>query len=196
MTPTSEKAKREPWVWIFAATGGMLLIALGIFVWSVFQSAREGGRVTTIIPTTAVAGSRQQYEILGRFNPPAYTVARNNAAEPPDFEDAMRHYSNRDYAGALSRLEAAVKTHPDLLVARLYLGICRLYNGNRDGGVEALRGVVAEGNTPYVEQARFYLAKGLIGSGDAAGARHQLDELIAMHGEMAQQAEALLARIK
>lgn len=108
----------------------------------------------------------------------------------------MRDYSNRNYAGALARLDAVVKAHPDLLVARLYLGICSLYNGKGNAGIEELRSLVAEGNTPYVEQARYYLAKGLIGSGDVGGARHQLDALIAMHGEMAQQAEALLARIK
>ena len=40
------KAKREPWVWIFAGTAIVMLIAMGIFIWSIVQSSREGARIT------------------------------------------------------------------------------------------------------------------------------------------------------
>ena len=108
----------------------------------------------------------------------------------------MERYSNTDYSGAIAGLQAAASAHPDFIEARLYLGICYLSTNNRPSGITELRAVVAAGGTPYLEQARFYLAKGLLGIGDAAGARQQLDPLIAMHGDLAQQAEALLAKIK
>ena len=108
----------------------------------------------------------------------------------------MQRYSNTDYSGATIGLEAAAKRLPDFVEARLYLGICYLYTNNRPSGITELRTVVSAGSTPYLEQARFYLAKGLLGTRDVAAARQQLDLLIAMHGDLAQQAETLLARIK
>jgi tetratricopeptide (TPR) repeat protein len=107
------------------------------------------------------------------------------------FRDAIAHYKNRDYAAAIPGLAA----EPDI-EARFYLGICYLYTGKRDNGIAELRKVIAAGDTPYLERAHFYLAKGLIGAGDLSGARQQLDQTIALHGDLDQQAEGLLARLK
>jgi hypothetical protein len=54
----------------------------------------------------------------------------------------------------------------------------------------------AAGDSPYLEEARFYLAKGLLGTGDAAGAQRQLEDVLSMHGTLEKQAAALLAQIK
>jgi hypothetical protein len=200
VTPASGKSSREPQPWIFGGTAIMLLIAVVVFIWSVFQSSREGARVTASTPPRSAgsAGSPQNYEWLARFNPPAYPPVDDGgaAAKPAEFRSAMRLYSNTDYSGAIAGLQATANALPDFVEARLYLGICHLYTNNRQSGIAELRAVIEAGGTPYLEQARFYLAKGLIGIGDAAGARQQLDLLIAMHGDMAQQGEALLARIR
>jgi hypothetical protein len=199
VTPASGKTKREPWVWIFGGTAIMMLIAIVVFIWSVFQSSREGARVTANTPPRSAgsAGAPQNYEWLARFNPPAYRPAGDGeAVKPPEFRSAMRLYSNTDYTGALAGLRAATEALPDFVEARLYLGICYLYASNLPSGIAELRTVIGAGSTPYLEQARFYLAKGLLGSRDVAGARQQLDLLIAMHGDLAQQAEALLAQVK
>jgi hypothetical protein len=199
VTPASGKTRREPFVWIFGSTAIMLLIATGIFIWSVFQSSREGARVTANTPprSAGTAGSPQNYEWLARFNPPAYQPASDgDAVRPAEFRTAMQHYSKTDYAGAIAGLESARNALPDFVEARLYLGICYLHTNNRPSGIAELRAVVGAGGTPYLEQARFYLAKGLLGTRDVAGARQQLDQLIAMHGDLAQQGEALLAKVK
>jgi hypothetical protein len=199
VTPASNKTGREPHVWIFGATAIMLLIATVVFIWSVFQSSREGARVTANTPPRSAgsAGSPQNYEWLARFNPPAYLPAGDSdATKSAEFRSAMRRYSNTDYSGAIAGLQAAAGALPDFVEARLYLGICYLYTNNRPSGIAELRAVVVAGSTPYLEQARFYLAKGLLGTRDVTGARRQLDHLIAMHGDLAQQAEALLAQIK
>lgn len=183
------KTKREPWVWIFAATALVMLGAIGIFVWSVVQSRREGGTVTANqFPGRAT-------ETLARVFPPAYHPV-GSLARPAAFNTAIARYSQRDYAGAIPGLAALVETKPDFVEARFYLGICNLATGNAASGIAELRKTIAAGNTPYLEQARFYLAKGLLGSGDIAGARQQLDDTIAMHGDLALQAEALQAQIK
>lgn len=192
------KAKREPSFWIFSATAVVMLIAIGIFIWSTVESKREGARVTASeSPRTGGGMAMAQYEVLARVFPPAYReVGDAQSPRPAEFRTAIERYSNRDYSAAIDGLGAVVEKHPGLVEARLYLGICYLFTNNRPAGIAELRNVVDAGQTPYLEQARFYLAKGLLGTGDIAGTRQQLNEAIAMHGEMAQQAETLLTRIK
>jgi len=192
------KAKREPWVWIFSATAAVMLIAMGIFIWSVVESSREGARITASeSPRTGGGIAAGGYEVLARVYPPAYRdLGGARSQRPAEFRHAIERYSHRDYTAAIPGLAAVVDKQPDLVEARLYLGICYLFMNNRSAGIVELRKAVDAGNTPYLEQARFYLAKGLLGAGDIASARQQLNDTIAMHGDMEQQAETLLARVK
>ena len=168
-----------------------MLIAMGLFAFSLVQSRREGSRVTANeLPRT------REYEVLSRVYPPAYRDLNASGQRPAQFRAAIERYSQREYDAAIPALAAVVEKHPDLVEARLYLGICYLFANNRTAGIGQLRQVVDAGDTPYLEQARFYLAKGLLGNGDIAGARQQLNDAIAMHGDMRQQAETLLARLK
>ena len=192
------KPKREPWVWIFSATGVVMLIAMGIFIFSVVESRREGARVTASeSPRTGGGVAPKGYETLARVYPPAYRdLGGAHAERPPEFRTAIERYSQRDYTAAMAGLAAAIAKQPDLVEARLYLGICYLFANDRPRGIAELRNVIEAGDTPYLEQARFYLAKGLLGAGDISGARQQLNDTIAMHGDLEQQAETLLIRVK
>lgn len=159
--------------------------AIVIFIWSVVQSRREGGRVTA--RESAVTDAD-----LARFFPPAYT------GPPPatrDFASAVELYSQRDYAAALPALRKAADAHPDLTSARFYLAVCELYTNAREPGIADMRKVIDAGTTSYLEQARFYLAKALIGGGDIDAAKQQLQDVIAMHGDLEQQAEMLVAKL-
>ena len=163
-----------------------MLCAVGVFLWSVFQSKREGGAVTA-------RQARVTDADLARFFPPAYT------GPPPatrDFASAIELYSQRDYAAAVPALRSASEAHPDLIGARFYLGVCELYTGTRDAGIADLKKTVAAGDSSYTEQARFYMAKGLIGAGDITAAKDQLEQVIALHGDLEQQAEMILAKLK
>ena len=92
-------------------------------------------------------------------------------------------------------LRAAAKSQPDSVEVRFYLGICLLLTGDRASGIQELRNVIAAGDTPYLERARFYLAKALIGEHDIAQAQQQLESVIGMHGEFQKQAQVLLSQI-
>lgn len=162
-----------------------MLCAVAVFLWSVFQSKREGGAVTAREAKVTDAD-------LARFFPPAYK------GPPPatrDFASAIELYSERDYAAAIPALRSAADAHPELN-ARFYLGVCELYTGARDAGIADLKKAVAAGDSSYNEQARFYMAKGLIGAGDIAAAKDQLEQVIALHGDLEQQAEMILAKLK
>ena len=174
-----------------------MLIAIGLFAWSFIQSSREGSRVTASeSPRTGGGLTVTGYETLARVYPPAYRdldTASNRSAE---LRTAIDRYTQRDFSSAIPAFITVVNKQPASAEARLYLGICYLAAEKGAAGVAELRKVVEAGDTPYLEQARFYLAKGLLSTGDIAGARQQLNDAVAMHGDLEQQAETLLARLK
>jgi hypothetical protein len=136
----------------------------------------------------------EQIALLARFEPPEYEAA-DNVDRSPEFRAAMDQYRKRDYAGAAARLRAAVEAQPQSVEARFYLGICLLLTADRPGGIQTLKDVTAGGNTPYLESARFYLAKALLSEGNLAGADLQLRIIIEMHGKLEKQAQVLHAQI-
>lgn len=169
----------RPWIAIYAATAVMMVISLGVLFWQASQSRHDAGARIVARPSEIPA---ERYQLLSRFEPPSYNG---------QFHAAMEHYTKRDYAGAIPGLRAA-----DFPEARFYLGICLLLTNDRAAGVKELQAVIASGETPYLEQARFYLAKGLLGGGDIGGAQRQLENVLAMHGDLEKQTRALLAQIK
>ena len=107
----------------------------------------------------------------------------------------MQHYSRHDYRGALSGLRAAVQAQSQSVEERFYLAICLLLTNDRSEGIQVLKDVTGSGNTPYLESARFYLAKALLSEGNLAGADLQLRIIVEMHGKLEKQAQALHAQI-
>src|SRR5258707_15769170 len=89
------KARREPQVWIFAGTAIVMLIAMGIFIWSVVQSKREGSRITASeSPRTGGGMAAGGYEVLARVYPPAYRVMGGaKSPRPAGFKTAIERYS-------------------------------------------------------------------------------------------------------
>jgi hypothetical protein len=135
----------------------------------------------------------ERYELLAAFPAPEYVP---ETPAPKDFLKAMTRYASQDLAGAMPGLRAVANATPSFIAARFYLGICLLLTGNRISGIQELRAVTEAGDTPYLERARFYLAKGLIAEHDIARAQTQLESLIAQHGDLEKQAAALLAQIR
>ncbi len=107
----------------------------------------------------------------------------------------MEHYRNHDFAAAIPGLRASVAAHADGPEAPFYLGICSLLTGDAAAGVKDLQSVIDAGNKQYLEQARYYLAKALLGKGDVPGARAQLEKVIDMHEGLERQSRSLLHQI-
>jgi hypothetical protein len=184
------------WIGIYSFTGLIMLIAMGVFGWLAWTSRQEPG-------VGRVAGARVQaaaspipderYELLAAFRAPEYVP---ESGAPKDFKNAMQRYASQDFAGAIPGLRAAAAATPSFIPARFYLGICLLLTRDRISGIQELRAVTEAGDTPYLERARFYLAKGLIAEHDIRHAQTQLESLIALHGDLEKQATALLAQIR
>lgn len=185
---------RFPWVWIYAFTAFIMAIAVAVFVWLGRESRREAGQGGTANapPPRTWKIPAERMELLARFEPPSF---QPGAGESSQFQRGMQHYQARDYAGAIPDLRAASDAQPDSIETRFYLAICLLLTKDRASGIEELKSVIAAGNTPYLERARFYLGKGLLAAGDVRGADVQLRIVAAMRGALEKQAEALLGQI-
>jgi TolA-binding protein len=174
-----------------------MLVAMSVFGWLAWTSWEEPGvgRVAGARPANTAAGSisDESYELLAAFRPPEYLP---EPGAPKSFQAAMALYEKQDYAGAASALRAVSDAQPDFVAARFYLGISLLLKGERIAGIQELRDLAETPDGPYLERARFYLAKGLIAEHDIGRAQRQLEDLIAQHGDLEKQATVLLGQIR
>ena len=194
------------WIGIYSFTAFIMLTAMGVFGWLAWTSRQEPGvgRVAGArVQTPAGSIPDERYELLATFRAPEYipeTRAPKDFQNPDfqnaHFQNAMTRYASQDFAGAIPELRATADATPSFIAPRFYLGICLLLTGNRISGIQELRAVTEAGGTPYLERARFYLAKGLIAEHDISRAQTQLESLIAQHGDLEKQATALLAQIR
>jgi TolA-binding protein len=193
----SIKPENRFWIAIYGFTAFIMLVAMSVFGWLAWTSRQEAGvgRVAGARPLSTATSPipDERYELLAAFEAPAY-VAEPGA--PKSFQAAMTQYGKQDYAGAASTLRSVTNAKPDFAAARFYLGISLLLAGDRISGIQELRALTEAGDSPYLERARFYLAKGLIAEHDIRRAQKQLEDLIAQHGDLEKQAAALLAQIR
>jgi hypothetical protein len=189
MNPTTA---RRPWVWIYGLTVVVMFIAISVFVWLALESRRDAGAAQAIRRGPIPA---ERFQLLAQFAPPAYLPGAEQTTHTHRFDQAMESYLKHDCAGAIAGLRASVEAGSDGPAAAFYLGICTLLTGDPDSGIKDLRLAIATGGVPYIEQAKYYLAKALIGRQDIASARAQLESVIAMHGALEQQSKSILAQI-
>jgi tetratricopeptide (TPR) repeat protein len=136
--------------------------------------------------------------VLARVEPPPYAAAvlrspHDEAAAK--FDAAMRLYVKRDYRGAVPGLEAAIAQRPDVPQYAFFLGVCYLLTERTDPAVAELQKAIAVGESPYLEEAHFYLAKARLRQGDIAAAREELERTIDRRGRLETEARRLLAQV-
>ena len=135
---------------------------------------------------------------LARFDPPPYTPAVLRGAQDAPmrkFRVAMKHYQQGDYAGAILGLRRTAKLNPKDAGALFFLGVSYLLSGQTNEGIAALQQSVALGDTPYLEEAHYYLAEGFLRKGDLAAARRELEEVVRLEGDHEDEARRLLQQL-
>src|SRR5579863_7146836 len=154
------------WFSIYAFTAFVMAIAVAVFAWLASESRKEAGegRTANARPVKGQPVPPERLQLLAQFNAPEFSIKAG--VTPHGFSQAMQKYSANDYKGAIPALRSIVEADPDFVPARFYLGICLLLAGDRPGGIEQLRSVASSLRSPYVERARFYLAKALLAQGD------------------------------
>ncbi len=183
------------WIAIYSFAAFILCVAVGVFSWLAYQSHQEASEGPTAHsrPLYTAPIAEEEFGVLAQFQAPPYARA---ASDPAELVKAMHGYTHGEYSAAIPALRAIADAHPKFAAARFYLGICLLLTGDRLSGIEELRAVTESGAGPYLEGARFYLAKGMIAEHDLKHAEQQLRSAIAQHGDLEKQAQGLLDRIQ
>ncbi len=107
------------------------------------------------------------------------------------FQAAMDAYAERRYAVAAAGLEAALAAGVDVAPAEFFRAASLLMLNRPGEAVEAYNKVVALGETPYLTESHYYLAKALLRLGRADEAREELRRAAARGGDVGAQATAL-----
>lgn len=170
-------------------------------IWGAVAAVVVAGFLLTEISRTrqpaavpvAKSPAPSELQLLARVDPPRYTATnlRSSASDRDEkFRAAMTKYAAGDYAAAANDLRGV-----DTAAARFYLSIADLMTGVVEEPVTMLRSIDEMGETPYLEQARFFLAKALLANHDIAGATKALEQTIALKGDRETEARELLERV-
>lgn len=136
---------------------------------------------------------------LAKIEPPKYQPLkfRGTADEATlRFQSGMGRYQRADYRAAAAELEAAATIAPDAPHIRFFLGICRLMLGNDDAAIAQFQATIAIGDSPYLEEARLYLAKAYLRRKQLGAAEMQLKKLTELRGPHSNEAGRLLTKME
>ncbi len=136
--------------------------------------------------------------LLARVKPPVYVAPMLRGKDDDaarKFRQAMELYGRQDYLQAIPELRAAAPLDPKAPEPRFYLGISELVLGRIDDAISDLREVVALGETPYLEEAHFFLAKALLAKEDLRGATDELYRTIRLAGDRLAEARRILDQV-
>jgi hypothetical protein len=135
---------------------------------------------------------------MAHFDPPPYrAVMMRDAGSDGQalFDAAMKEYTAARYEQAIPGLRAAASKEPGNVAFRFFLGVTCLLAGQTGSGIPVLRAVIAAGDTPFVNEAWFYMAKAHLALRDVPAARADLEHVAALQRDLAPEAQALLKQL-
>jgi len=138
-------------------------------------------------------------ELLAQVEPAPYEAGsfRGPLDEATQrFNEGMDAYRKADYAKAVNRLRTARELDPNAAHISFFLGVSDLMVGRDDAAIDALQATIALGESPYLEEAHFYLAKAFLRRKDFDAAAAQLNQVIRRRGSQSGQARQLLTEIE
>ncbi len=179
---------RRKWM-LWGAAAALVVAGFGLA-----EMLRVRQRAETPVAKAPAVDAGAELLLLARVAAPRYTASNLRSASGTGeerFRAAMAKYSAGEYGAAAEGLRGM-----ETAAARFYLGIAELMTGKLDEAVTHLRDTVAMGETPYLEEAQFFLAKGLLGKKDVAGARLALEQTIALAGDREVEARRLVEQVR
>jgi len=135
---------------------------------------------------------------LARVDAPAWTPVQLRGAESEAsvrFGEAMVPYAKRDWPAALPLLREAARLDPGAPEVSFYRGASALLAGETPEAIESLRRVVSLGETPFLDEAHFLLAKAQLRSGNLPAAQAELRKVVELGGERRATARQLVERL-
>ena len=118
-------------------------------------------------------------------------VRSSEASADSLFNAAMDRYSAARYDEAAAGLESALAAGVDSAPAEFFLGASLLMEDRLRDAADAFERVIALGDTPYLAEAHYYLAKALLRLGRPQEANDHLRTAADGRGELSESATAL-----
>jgi tetratricopeptide (TPR) repeat protein len=194
------------WRWGWAPATAAVVMAAGLALWQ--QPLTDTGSTPEGQPSTPASAPSPagppatpgpSLADLARVDPPPYTASRLRGVEDEAgarYHAAMKRYVQGDFRGAIAGLSAAATLDPEAPHVLFFLGVSRLAAGEPDAGIEALRRTIALGDSPFIEEARFFLAKGYLQKRDVEAAERELARAVQLRGAREAEARQMLADLK
>lgn len=136
---------------------------------------------------------------LARATPPLYAkrTFRGFGDEADQlFEQGMQQYVAGNFGAATPALRRAAAEDPSRADVAFFLAASELMEHRYAAAKAGFEGVISRGDTPFAEEAHFYLAKTCIGLGEVERARSALDAVIEGGGDLAREARSLSAELE
>ena len=112
------------------------------------------------------------------------------------FEAGMAAYAEKNYAGAIERLAAAVRQDSTNAGFHFYLGLCYLLSSNVDPAISHLQTTIALGESAVREKAYWYLGNTWLLKNDRAQALKAFRSVSAMEGDYHWEAKELIGKLE
>jgi tetratricopeptide (TPR) repeat protein len=203
ITAASSRSLLRQWAWLPAAA--VLLLSVSVVVWQrstpgpapSSSTAEPPANPSTAPGSTgspATSPQRRSLDDLARFDPPRYQQGRLRGAADAataKFQTGMDQYQRNDFASARASLSDASKLDPEAAHIAFFLGITKLLTGQPNEAADDLRRTIALGDSPYREEAHFYLAKAHLKLGRVDDALAELERVVQLRGSLETQARAL-----
>jgi tetratricopeptide (TPR) repeat protein len=192
------------WQWAWVPALAIVLLAVSVAVWQPPIPETSGPSSENTQPAPAPVRPpaepvKPSLDDLARLEPPGYTPGRLRGAADAataKFQEAMDHYQRRNYLQAAALLGEASTLDPEAAHIAFFLGISQLLAAQPDAAINALRKTVALGDSPYLEEAHFYLAKAYLRKENVDDAITELEHEIRLRGEHEPEARQLLDQLQ
>jgi tetratricopeptide (TPR) repeat protein len=206
------EAPRKSWGWLWTWAPAMAVVVMTVGIGVLLRTQREmpdapsippaaGGTQpspTPAQPAPSPPASMPSIELLARVEPPPFVASRLRSADEVTarFNEAMAHYQRQNWAAAIPGLQAASKLDPEAAHIAFFLGASQLLNGQSRLAIAELRRTIALGESPFLEEAHFYLAKAHLQTRNVDEAIKELERTIQLDGERQEEARQLLGAIR
>jgi tetratricopeptide (TPR) repeat protein len=174
------------------------LAAAGFIAFIVLHHSAPAPPVAKYTPPQTTPTQPDPLIAMARFDPPPYkAVAMRDAGSEAQtlFKAAMQNYTEGRFEQAIPGLRAASEKDTQNTAYRFFLGVSSLLASQADAGIGALQTVINEGDTPFLNEAWFYRAKGYLARRDVAAARRDLEHVVSLNRDLVPEAQALLNQL-
>jgi tetratricopeptide (TPR) repeat protein len=205
--PSAGRTRSRVWQWAWMPAAAGVMLAVGLAIWQ--RPSAGPGVSTDAVPSPGAApdgavvqqtpSTSTLLAELALVQPPPYVPMRVRGAgdeATTRFQEGMTEYERGNYGAAAATLGAASKLDPEAPHILFFLGISQLMAAQTDSAIQTLGETVALGESPYQEEAYFFLAKAYLQKGSVALAREALDRVVRMRGSRKTEAEQLLVRLE